>query len=269
MIIHYGEFGLQKVGENTDLIGSNVNLTHRLAKNSIKEKTNISDYAFFTKACIEALHLIDFAEKTMVLHTESYEHIGEVMGYVYDLCPVWQRDRERHRVILSPEEIALETHFVLPVAPPVAWDYLLDPEIRKSFLGSDRIDTSKIDGRMTIGSRYHCAHGDVVLDQLVLDWQPFDYFTIEQFFPLPGKMKARARGMTELVEVINGTRVINYYAKPVSSNPLAKIMLQMSWNKTKEMIKTSSDFTEKTLLETIEANRKLEKPLIKMTVPTG
>jgi hypothetical protein len=264
MIAHYGEFGLQNIGQRTDLVGTDVNLTHRLAKNSVKEKTGVSDYAFFTTACIDALHLRDFAEKTMVFHTETYEHIGGVEGFVYDLYPVWQRDLERRRVILPPEEIEFETSMFLPVSPPIAWDYLLDPGIRTLYLGADKIDTSKVDGRMMAGSQYHCAHGDVVLDQIVLDWQPFEYFTIEQNFFLPGNMKGSARSMTRLEESSGGTLVTNYYTRGRASNPLARLMLRMMWGKMKEMVVEGNAATERIILEAIEAAAKPDMPLIKM-----
>jgi hypothetical protein len=269
MIAHHGEFGLQNVGDRTDLVGTSVNLTHRLAKNAIKEKTDIAEYAFFTKDCIQALNLRDFAEKAMVPHKESYEHIGEVEGYVYDLIPVWQRDRERRREILSSEEIAVETVMELPVSPPLAWDYMNDPLVRASYLGSDSITSSKVNGRMMVGSQFHCAHGDTVIDQLILDWQPFEYITLETAMPLPGNMKAKMRLMIKLEETPGGTRVTTYYAKPISSNPLANFMIRMMWNKMKQMTLEGGNFTEKILLETIEANKNPEIPQIKMTVSDG
>jgi hypothetical protein len=267
MIAHYGEFGLQTVGERTDLVGTNVNLTHRLAKNTIRESTNISEYAFFTRDCLEALNLKDYAEQAMVPHKETYEHIGEVEGYVHDLIPVWQRDRERRRVVLAPEEIVVETVMELPVSPPLAWDYMNDPVVRASYLGSDSINVSKVNGRMTVGSQFHCAHGDTVIDQIILDWQPFEYITLETAMPLPGNLKAKMRLMIKLEEIPEGTRVISYYGKPISSNPLANLMIRVAGKQMEQSAKDGRDFTEKILLETIEAKENPEIPQIKMAVP--
>lgn len=269
MIAHFGEFGIQTVGDRTDLVGTNVNLTHRLAKNTIRESTNIDEYAFFTKDCIEALNLKDFAEKAMAPHKESYEHIGEVEGYVYDLIPVWQRDRERRRVTLPPEEVVIETVMDLPVSPPLAWDYMNDPVVRASYLGSDSVTVSKVGGRMTIGSKYHCAHGDNVFDQEILDWQPFDYITYKQALHLPGNMRATVLMMVKLEEIPEGTRVITFYSKPVSSNPLGNLMMKMGWKKMEQSVQEGSDFTEKILLEAIEANANPEVPRIKIAVPVN
>lgn len=267
MISHYGEFGIQTVGDRTDLVGTSVNLTHRLAKNSIKATTNIAEYAFFTKDCIESLSLKDFAEKAMVPHNEAYEHIGNVEGYVYDLIPVWQRDRERRRVILSPDEIAFETEMVLPVSPPIAWDYMNDPLVRASYLGSDAVTVSKVQGRTMVGAQFHCAHGENVIDQLILDWQPFEYLTLEQVLVLPGNMKANMRLMLKLEEVPEGTRVITCFGNPVTSNPLANFMLRMARKKMEQDMIEGGKFTEKIVLEAIETKANPDMPLIKIATP--
>ncbi len=269
MVLHYGEFGLQHVANMTDLVGNSVNLAHRLTKNTIKETTGVSDYAFFTTESIHAMHLIDFAESTMVKHTETYEHIGEVHGYVYDLKPVWQRDRERHRVFIPPGEAAVETTLDLPVSLPIAWDYLLDPEIRRSFLGADKIDTSKVDGRMTIGSRYHCAHGDAILDQVILDMQPFEYFTFRQFMFLPGNIPATSDCTTRLDEIPTGTRVTFYFTKPATSNPLGKVMANLMLGGMKKMLTSGTEFTKTILLKAIAANESGDMPKIKIQLPTN
>ena len=95
LIVHYGEFATQTIGDRTDIVGTDVNLTHRLSKNSIQEKTDVAAYVYFTEACIEALRLKDYADKAMISHKESYDHVGDIHGYVYDLLPVWERERER------------------------------------------------------------------------------------------------------------------------------------------------------------------------------
>lgn len=267
MIAHHGEFGIQTVGKRTDLVGTSVNLTHRLAKNSIKDQTNISEYVFFTKECIEALNLRDYAEEAMVFHRETYEHIGNVEGYVYDLIPVWQRDRERRRVVLPQEEIAIETEMELPVSPPIAWDYLSDPLVRASYLGSDMVTVSKVNGRMMVGAQFHCAHGDNVIDQLILDWQPFEYITLGQVLVLPGNMKANMRMMLKLEEIPEGTRVITCFGKPISSNPLTNLMLRMGRKKMEQSMIEGGKITKKILLEAIEANANPEVPQIKIAMP--
>ena len=83
--VHYGSFILQDLGSHTQLIGSDINLVHRLTKNSITKKTGLKAYCAYTEAAVEALGIEDLSV-TMVSHTESYEHLGEVQTYVQGPC---------------------------------------------------------------------------------------------------------------------------------------------------------------------------------------
>jgi hypothetical protein len=33
-----------------------------------------------------------------------------------------------------------------------------------------------------VGARNHCVHGKDLIPEVILDWQPFEYFTVEQDF---------------------------------------------------------------------------------------
>ena len=68
--VHYGEFGVQKLDAHDELIGSDVNMIHRLLKNSVKEKTGIQAYTLYTDAAIRQLGLTD-AIGSLVPHQES------------------------------------------------------------------------------------------------------------------------------------------------------------------------------------------------------
>ena len=183
-VTHYGEFGLQKLGAMTEMVGSDVNLTHRLLKNHVPAKTGINAYAYFTQAAIDALKLNDMTS-VMKEHTENYEHLGEVHGWAYDLKPVWQRNRERLRVAIGPEEADLSWELQLPVLPSVAWDYINAPEYRARYRFSDSSKVTGAEaGRLDVGVTYHCVHGDFVADETILDWRPFDYMTVEAKGPM-------------------------------------------------------------------------------------
>jgi hypothetical protein len=267
IIAHYGEFAVQSIGDRTDIVGTDVNLTHRLAKNSIQEKTGVAAYALFTEASIEAMHLKDFAERAMLPHTESYDHVGEIDGYVYDLLPVWERERERRRVLLSPEEAGLEENFNLPVSPPIAWDYLNDPNVRAIYMNADKIGRTKVDGRMMVGSQFHCAHGDNEIDLLIQDWQPFEYFTYDSAFNITKKLKASMRFSVILEERSDGTNVRFRVSKPSSPNRLAHILSQLFWIAMKNQFSKGTDYTQEVLLQAIEEKANPEMPRIKIVAP--
>ncbi len=86
-MVHHGEFIIQQVAGIRDLLGTDVNLLHRLAKNRVSEATGWKGYALFTEHGLERMQ----AEKDSFLQqTESYEHLGEVETYVMDLHPRYE-----------------------------------------------------------------------------------------------------------------------------------------------------------------------------------
>jgi hypothetical protein len=182
--VHHGEFALQALGQWTELVGTDVNLIHRLTKNSVKEATGWAAYAIYTNAAIEAAGLPEIAEE-FTKHDETYDHIGQVHCRIQNMHPVWSRLRETHRVKVEDSEAAFIIDDELPVPQTVAWEYLTRPETRALLVESDRADIKGRDaGRLGTGSEYLCAHGDQVLVQTIVDWSPFDYYTYS-FSPVP------------------------------------------------------------------------------------
>jgi hypothetical protein len=81
-MVHHGEFLMQKVAGVEHLLGTDVNLIHRLAKNHVSESTGWQGYALFTD---QVLKRIQTDKAPFVQQTESYEHLGEVETYVMDM----------------------------------------------------------------------------------------------------------------------------------------------------------------------------------------
>ena len=81
-IVHHGDFIIQQVAGIKDLLGSDVNLVHRLLKNRVAESTGWRGYALFT---LQGLESIQADKKAFVQQIESYEHLGEVETYAMDL----------------------------------------------------------------------------------------------------------------------------------------------------------------------------------------
>jgi hypothetical protein len=81
-MVHHGEYLIQQVAGVKHLLGTDVNLIHRLAKNHVSESTGWKGYALFTNQGLERLQ----TDKTsFVRQTESYEHLGDVETYVRDM----------------------------------------------------------------------------------------------------------------------------------------------------------------------------------------
>ena len=81
-MLHHGEFVIQQVAGVRHLLGTDVNLIHRLAKNHVAESTGWKGYALFTDQVLEHMQT---DKASFVQQTESYEHLGEVETYVRDM----------------------------------------------------------------------------------------------------------------------------------------------------------------------------------------
>jgi len=81
-IVHHGEFLIQQVVDVRHLLGTDVNLIHRLAKNHVSESTGWKGYALFTNQGLEHMQT---DKESFVRQTESYEHLGNVETYVMDM----------------------------------------------------------------------------------------------------------------------------------------------------------------------------------------
>ncbi len=81
-MVHHGDFIIQQVAGIKDLLGSDVNLVHRLMKNSVAGSTGWRGYALFT---LQGLERIQADKQAFVQQSESYEHLGEVETYVLDM----------------------------------------------------------------------------------------------------------------------------------------------------------------------------------------
>jgi len=81
-MLHHGEFLIQTVAGVSHLLGTDVNLIHRLAKNHVSESTGWKGYALFTDQILER---IQTEKDSFVQQTESYEHLGEVETYILDM----------------------------------------------------------------------------------------------------------------------------------------------------------------------------------------
>ena len=60
-------------------------------------------------------------------------------------------------------------------------------------------------GRLGVGAKNHCVHGkNTIMTETILDWRPFDYFTVEQ---ISHGMPMDFYATTILEPIAGGTRV--------------------------------------------------------------
>ncbi len=221
--VHYGTFGIQRISSYDELVGSDINLIHRLVKNSVKEATGFEAYALYTDNAIRQMG-IDGVEASMTKHSESYDHLGEVTVWVQDLDPVWERKKSTLEVKL-PEGRKWSFDVLLEMPVEAAWDYMTQPENRKLLIGAERVEViQRSNGRLAEGSIYQCYHGDRLVPQTILEWQPFERMVVSElgpFFPNNPSINEY-----NLKRVEGGTLLTKTFSEP--SGPMfGQIMLKM------------------------------------------
>ena len=184
--IHYGSYARQRVADHHKLVGDDVNLIHRLLKNSISEATGFEAYAAFTEPAVEQLRL-DRTVEGFVSHTESYGGMGEIGLCVKDMHGVWEEQRDRVRLRISEEDAdgVWEAEFGVPRED--LWHYVTDPVTRNIFMQSDWQELERTPGGGAgKGATYVCAHGDSKTLQTIVDWDPPRSYTVRTTLPFPG-----------------------------------------------------------------------------------
>lgn len=178
--VHHGAFVIQPVGEMRQLVGTDVNLIHRLLKNEVTAETGFRAYLLLTEAATTALN-VDPHSENFVAHLESVSDFGDLSVRVKDMHPAYEAAREFERLLYEPEEVlkTLVTDIPLPIES--VWAYANQSEFRNLLIGSDSYEVlDRRSGRITEGSTYQCYHGNMTVTQVVLDWVPFERVALRQ-----------------------------------------------------------------------------------------
>lgn len=183
--VHHGSFAQQRVADHRKLMGNDVNLIHRLLKNTIHEAFGLKAYAAYSEQAVAKLEL-DRAGYGMLDHAEHYDDVGEVNLCVKDMHGVWEQGQDRLRVRVEPEAALLMDDFDFDLEPAELWAYITEPSVRNLLLGSDSQRLEPRPGGGTgIGATYVCAHGENVILQTIVDWEPPVTYTVKNPWPVP------------------------------------------------------------------------------------
>ena len=176
-IAHHGDYIVQTVSGINELVGSDVNLIHRLLKNHVSEATGWRAYALFTEA---GLTHMGVHPEGMHAQPEAYEHLGEVQTHSLNLHPRYEALVETRREFITPEEAHAVISLDIALPPPVVWEWINDPDKRSLWGEGVRWSAGvRPGGRTGAGARNHCAHGKGNSIETILDWRPFDYVTTQ------------------------------------------------------------------------------------------
>jgi hypothetical protein len=184
-VVHHGEILRQQVADSPELLGSDVILVHRLLKNDVVASTGIEAYSLFSQPCVDAMD-VEVAELGMVTSSETYEHIGTVRVWIHDLGRRWQEEEARTRVIVDEDQAVFRWDIPTSAPPQIAWEFITTPGRRLTWTpGMTRVECVAPGNRRGVGAVNHCMHGKNASVEELLDWRPYDYFTIRNTIPTP------------------------------------------------------------------------------------
>jgi uncharacterized protein YndB with AHSA1/START domain len=222
-LIHHGEYAIHEIAGSRELVGREVIVTHRMLKNSVTAVSGIHGYAMVTEPCVRHFG-IDPGALGLIEHTEIYDDVGEIRAYVMDLEARWKDEQERHVVYIGPDDGVVLAEFELPAPPAIVWDYITTPAKRALWQHDTvRIDEAAPAGVRGVGTKNHCVHGDFSVDEEILDWKPFRYYTDRSILPM-----GAALFTAELSASPDGARTkVTMRARPEGSPEQLAIMQQM------------------------------------------
>jgi Protein of unknown function (DUF2652)/Polyketide cyclase / dehydrase and lipid transport len=184
-VVHHGTILRQEVAGGEELVGSDVIVVHRLLKNEVVASTSIEAYALFTQQCVDAMD-VDVAALGMRSTSETYEHIGEVPAWVHDLGRRWEEEEARTRVIVDRSQAVSEWEIPTSAPPQVAWEFITTPGRRLTWTpGMTGVECVAPGNRRGVGAVNHCMHGRNASIEELLDWRPYDYFSLRNTIHTP------------------------------------------------------------------------------------
>lgn len=176
-LTHHGEFMIQDISGTKELVGTDVNLVHRLAKNGVFDATDWNAYALYSEVALEHMGL---PNEGMHASIETYEHLGDIQTYSSDLRTRYDEIIATREVLIDAENADFTITVDLPATQAHVWEWVTEPDKRNIWKEEAGVwSTVRSGSRMAAGAQYHCAHGDEVSIAVILDWRPFDYLTTE------------------------------------------------------------------------------------------
>ena len=176
-VVHHGEYVVHEVMGNKELVGPDVILVHRLLKNDVVELTDIKSYALISKQCMDHFAL-EPGPLSMVTSKQCYDDVGDVDGFVVDMDARWSNKEAEKAIRVSKDEAWIMSEFDFPVSQDVLWDVVSGPKRLEWMKGVQDFKQQNPGGVRGVGTTNHCVHGKSVVVEHIIDWKPYDYFTI-------------------------------------------------------------------------------------------
>ena len=181
-MVHRGEFSRQQIGQAVQLYGTDVNLLHRLAKNTVP----LREYVFATEA---TLAVWPIAERAGFVDAPQQYDVGTVDAAYVDLATVKERALKDRVVEVRPEDAKLKMTHRFAGPPDQVWRILMEPESRRRYLAVPQVDMIPGAKGTYLGAEFHCRHGKDLERRTVFRITACDvpdFITTYMEFPLIG-----------------------------------------------------------------------------------
>jgi uncharacterized protein YndB with AHSA1/START domain/class 3 adenylate cyclase len=152
-VVHRGSFSRYEVAGRVQLHGNDVNVVHRLLKNTVPGREYLLATAPALAAWPESLR--DGFRPA----PQRYDG-GEIDASYLDLGPVRDAVWNEPRPIVDPARAKLRTTARFPGTPEEVWRHITDAKLRQIWMGVPRIDFFAGARGSLVGAEYHCVHGE-------------------------------------------------------------------------------------------------------------
>ncbi|HEV8469048.1 MAG TPA: DUF2652 domain-containing protein [Candidatus Limnocylindria bacterium] len=181
-VVHRGTFSRYEVAGRVQLHGNDVNLIHRLLKNTVPGH----EYLLATAPALAAWP--ESARAEFVAAPQRYD-LGDVDASYLDLRPIREAVWDEERPKVDPATAKLRSTARFPGTPEEVFRHITDPNLRKIWMGVPRVDFFAGARGSLVGAEYHCIHGENQKAVFkVLDCSAPREITMQMDFPMVGNV---------------------------------------------------------------------------------
>ena len=152
-VVHRGTFSRYEVAGRVQLHGNDVNLVHRLLKNTVPGH----EYLLATAPALAAWPESVRAE--FIAAPQRYD-LGEVDASYLDLRPIHDAVWSEKPPTVDPETAKIRSTARFPGTPEQVFKHFTDPKLRQIWMGVPRVDFHPGARGSLVGAEYHCIHGE-------------------------------------------------------------------------------------------------------------
>jgi len=213
-IVHRGEFSRQQIGQAVQLYGTDVNLVHRLAKNTVP----LHEYVFATEPTLAGWPAT--AREGFVGAPQKYD-VGSVEAAYADLAPVRTKALANRVIEVTRDDAKLHLEYRFAGPPEQVWWILMDAGTRQRYLGVPRVDMFPGAKGTYLGAEFHCRHGKDLEGKTVFRITACDvpdFITTYMDFPVVGHAYR-----TDRLRAVDGGTVMDVFVTWPGSGLLGKV----------------------------------------------